>query len=170
MPDADLARRVEMLEETQRSLRELPDDVRDLKRRVTGVEVQVLQLRTEMRGEFSAIRSEMATKSDLADGLAAVRSEMATKTDLAELRSETKADLAEGLARVRWEITATKDELREDIAGMGRDLAQMVVDNQRELTDGLRKLSDGQNQLRMMVEDVRSLIQIRSEGNPPSQT
>ena len=153
MPDADLARRVEMLEETLRSLRELPDDVRDLKHRVNGVEVQVLQLRTEMRDEFSAIRSEMATKTDLAEGLAAVRSEMT-------------ADLADGLASVRSEIAAAKDELREDIAGMGRDLAQIIVDNQRELTDGLRTLSDGQSQLRLMVEDVRSLIQIRSEGNP----
>ena len=133
MPDADLAQRVRMLEETLRSLRDLPDDVRDLKldvrdlkRRTTGVEVQVLQLRTEMRAEFSALRSEMATKQELADGLAAVRLEMATKKDLADLTNE----------------------LREDIAGMGRDLAE------------------GQNQLRVMLEDVRSIVQIRSERNP----
>ena len=88
---------------------------------MTGVEVQVLQLRTEMRDEFSAIRGEMATKTDLAEGLAAVRREMATKDDVALLRT----DLANN------ELADLKRELREDIAGMGRDLGQIILDTQR---------------------------------------
>jgi len=62
MPDVDLARRVEMLEETLNSLRQVPDDLKALNGRMTRVDVQMLQLRTEMREEFSAVRGEMATK------------------------------------------------------------------------------------------------------------
>jgi hypothetical protein len=59
-----------------------------------------------------------------------------------------------------------RTELREDIDGMGRDLAHIIVSNQRELTDGLRILAEGQNQLRVMVEDVRSMVIVRREANP----
>jgi len=45
---------------------------------------------------------------------------------------------------------------------------QIIVDNQRELTNGLSKLTDGQSQLRMVVEDIRSSVTIRLEGNPPT--
>ena len=147
MPDADLARRVEMLEETLRSLRELPHDVRELNRRMTGVEVQVLQLRTEMRDEFSATREEMATKTDLAEGLAAVRREMATKDDVALLRT----DLANN------ELADLKRELREDIAGMGRDLGQIILDTQRQV-------AEGQSQTRGMFEEIVSRLKVLGEG------
>jgi hypothetical protein len=84
MNEADVVRRVEMLEETVESLRRrLPEDMKALNRRVTGVELQILLLRTEMREEFSAVRSEMATKS-----------ETATKKDLADLREELREDIA----------------------------------------------------------------------------
>jgi hypothetical protein len=186
MPSADLARRVEMLEETLRSLRGLPDGVKELKRRLTGVEVQVLQLRTDMRDEFSAMGGEMATKTGLADGLAAVRREMATKTDLAEglaaVRREmaTKTDLADGLLAVRREMATKKDladglaafredlknheladqkrELREDIAGMGQDLARIILETQRQI-------GEGQSQTRMMFEEILSRLKVPGEGN-----
>ena len=54
-----LEERMDNLEKIVEPLRELPD-------RVTKVEEQIVQLRTEMRGEFSAIRRDMATKEDLA--------------------------------------------------------------------------------------------------------
>ncbi len=59
MNAAKLEERMENLEKVVEPLRGLPD-------RMTRVEVQVLQLRTEMRGEFSAIRRDMATRKDLA--------------------------------------------------------------------------------------------------------
>lgn len=59
MNAARLEERMENLETVVEPLRDLPD-------RVTRVEVQVLQLRTEMRVECSAIRSDMATRKDLA--------------------------------------------------------------------------------------------------------
>ena len=180
MPDADLTRRVEMLEETLKSLRQVPDDLKALKSCTTRVEVQILQLRTEMRDEFSAVRGEMATKADLAEmrkdiatkaDLAEMR--MATKADLAEIRMATKADLAEmrmatkaDLAAMRRDMAANelaelKCELREDIAGMGRDLAQIILDTQRQMTEG-------QSQTRVILEEIRSLVSVRREGNPQS--
>ncbi len=41
------------------SLEEQMQELRDLPTRVTGVESQILQLRTEMRDEFSATRTEL---------------------------------------------------------------------------------------------------------------
>jgi hypothetical protein len=169
MPSADLARRVQMLEETLRSLRGLPDDVKELKRRLTGVEAQVLQFRTGMRDECSAMRGEMATKTDLAEGLAAVRREMATKADLAEglaaVRREmaTKKDLADGLAAFRedlknHELADQKRELSEDIAGMGQDLARIILETQRQI-------GEGQSQTRMMFEEIVSRLKVPGEGN-----
>jgi hypothetical protein len=152
MPSADLARRLEMLEETLRSLRGLPDDVKELKRRLTGVEVQVLELRTEMRDEFSAMRGEMATKTGLADGLAAVRREMATKKDLADGLAAFRQDLK------NHELADLKRELREDIAGMGQDLARIVLETQRQV-------AEGQSQTRMMFEEIVSRLKVPGEGN-----
>lgn len=127
MPDADRPRRVEMLEETLKSLRDLPDDVRDLKGRVTGVEVQVLQLHTEMRDEFFAIRGDMA-------GLT------------------TKTELAEGLDSLKKDLVELRTELREDIAGMGRDLANVILEFQRHTN--------------VQFEAIQTALKTRAEGNP----
>ena len=58
MNAAHLEKRVENLENACQSLADLPG-------RATALESQVLQLRTEMRDAFSAIRAEYATKKDL---------------------------------------------------------------------------------------------------------
>ena len=78
--------RMDNLDKIVEPLRELPD-------RMTRVEEQIVQLRTEMRVEFSAIRRDMATKEDL--------SKYATKDDIAKFA--TKDDIAK---------FATKDEMR----------------------------------------------------------
>ena len=127
MPDADLVRRVEMLEKNVESLQKLPSQMKVLTRRVGRVERQILQLRTEMHEEFSAVRGEMKEE------LAAVRREMATKGELA----------------------AARDELRTDIAGMGRDLAGAISE-----------LACGQSRIRVLIEDVQARLQIRDEGRP----
>jgi len=152
MPDVDLARRVEMLEETLNSLRQVPDDLKALNGRMTRVDVQMLQLRTEMREEFSAVRGEMATKADLAEGLAAAR--IAAKDDLAAMRR----DLANN------ELADLKRELREDIAGMGRNLAQIILDTQHQVTRTQRLIAEGQSQTRMMCEEVVSRLNVLGEG------
>ena len=152
MPDVDLARRVEMLEETLNSLRQVPDDLKALNGRMTRVDVQMLQLRTEMREEFSAVRGEMATKADVAEGLAAAR--IAAKDDLAAMRR----DLANN------ELADLKRELREDIAGMGRNLAQIILDTQHQVTRTQRLIAEGQSQTRMMFEEVVSRLNVLGEG------
>lgn len=64
MPERSLAERVESLEQNVGDLQSLPE-------RVAGVGSQILQLRGEMHGEFSAIREELLTK--LEHAVAALR-------------------------------------------------------------------------------------------------
>jgi len=52
MPPETLASRVTLLEHKMQSLEGLPD-------RVASLEVQILQFRTEVRAEFSAVREEL---------------------------------------------------------------------------------------------------------------
>src|SRR4029079_294022 len=108
MSDASLVRRVDMLEETLNSLKQLPGRFTALEQRFDGlegrfitvegrlgvVESQIVQLRTEMRDEFSAVRREMATKQELA---------------------------------------ALKAELQDDIYGVNRDLTGHIVETQRQM-------------------------------------
>jgi hypothetical protein len=159
---AELARRVEMLEETVESLKRLPDRVGALEVRVDSLASQVLQLRTEMHDGFSAIEGRMATKDDLArmatkDDLEA----MATKYNLAQMA--TKDDLAVMAARYNLARMATKDdlaqlggELREEMSIAVREMAGFVLATERRLLE----------RIPVLVEDVLSRIAIRNEGNP----
>ncbi len=95
-----LAKRMDNLEKIVEPLRGLPD-------RVTALEVQVVQLRTEMRDESSAIRRDMVTKDDLVgfatkDDLAAAVAPLATKAEMRMLHEDLVERLkviGEGLAR-----------------------------------------------------------------------
>jgi hypothetical protein len=60
MSDRTLAERVEILEQSVRILAMLPS-------RVSAVETQILQLRSEVQAEFSAIREEF--RHDIRTGL-----------------------------------------------------------------------------------------------------
>lgn len=141
MPDADLLRRIEMLENTVESLRQLPADVARLSRRMGRAESQILQLRTEIRDEFSGIRRDMATKADLAAGLNAVRAEMATKAGLSGLRVEFN----DGIAGAVRELTGAIAETRTDLKG----------------------LADAQRRTTVLVEDAIDRLKTIAEGNPP---
>jgi hypothetical protein len=141
MSDASLVRRVDMIEETADSLKQLPERFTTLEQRFDGlesrfeavegrlglVESQIVQLGTEMRDEFSAVRHEMA--------------ELPTKQDLA------------GFA-TRAEMHAMKAELQDDIYGVNRDLTGHIVETQR--------------QMRVLYEDlvarINTLRESRSSG------
>ena len=69
-----------------------------LPERMTALESQIVQLRGEMRAEFSAIRAEM----HLGDG-------------------ELRADL-------RKEIRTLKEEIREEVAGLGTHMRVLHED------------------------------------------
>jgi len=143
--DADLIRRVEHLEKTVESLRDLPDRTAKLEARMGAVETQIVHLRAEMRDEFSAIRRDMVTKQDFKTELAAIREEMVTKDDLRDelSRFATKDDL-----------NALRNEVREDIADLGRDFAA--------------RLLESEGRTRVLIEDLASRITTGREGSPPA--
>lgn len=156
--DADLIRRVEHLEETVESLRDLPDRTAKLEARMGAVETQIVQLRTEMRDEFSAIRRDMVTKQDFKTELAAIREEMVTKDDLRDelSRFATKDHLRDELSRfaTRDDLNALRNEVREDIADLGRDFAA--------------RLLESEGRTRVLIEDLVARITTRREGSPPT--
>ena len=88
MSNIALVRRVEILEAKVDRLVDLPD-------RVAALELQIVQFRAEVRGEFAAIRREFAgefaaIRGEFAGEFAAIRQEMATKADLEQLRAEMR--------------------------------------------------------------------------------
>jgi VIT1/CCC1 family predicted Fe2+/Mn2+ transporter len=94
----NLTERVEVLEMKMASFEELPA-------RVAGVESQLVQLRTEMRGEFSAVRGEMREMEGR------LRQEMkAGHAELRVLNEETKA-----------QMRTLHEEVLDRIAKIGED-------------------------------------------------
>jgi hypothetical protein len=75
MASRDLTDRVEVLEQKVTALEELPA-------RMSALETQIVQLRGEMKGEFSAVRQEMRSLGE------SLRGEMRTMNDqtLAQMR------------------------------------------------------------------------------------
>ena len=70
--------RVTDLEKLAGTLAPLPEEVRGLKVRVGAVESQIVQLRTDMNAECSAVRGEMAgMKGELREDVAALGRETA---------------------------------------------------------------------------------------------
>ena len=103
MPDELLSDRVERLEKTVEGLQTLPAEVAVLGERVGSVETQIVQLRGEMRVEFSDVRTEMRTE------FAAVRSEM--RTEFAGVRDERHAEAGSSqvgrpACRDNWRISS----------------------------------------------------------------
>ena len=94
-----LEKRVEILEHKVEILAQLPD-------RVSSLESQVLQLRTEMRDGFSAIQSEFT-------GLTRAMTAGDEETRR-ELRSEIQAGDEETRRELRAEIRAGDEETRRD--------------------------------------------------------
>ena len=145
MRPIELAKRLEMLEETVDSLKQLPS-------RMMHLESQNLLLRTEIRGEFSAIRQEVARLGQTLRGEMAglgqrLREDLASKDDLRALE-----------ARLRGETAGLRDELRDDTAAMHRELAGHILDTQR--------------QMRVLFEEVVARIASLQDAwtrNPPGR-
>jgi len=107
MPDELLSGRVERLEKTVEGLQTLPARVAALGERVGSVETQIVQLRAEMRVEFSDVRTEMRTE------FAAVRSEM--RTECAAVRSEMEERFAGARDDMLVGLANVTNELRQEI-------------------------------------------------------
>ena len=113
MPGKSLVNRVEDLEKTVNGLQTLPADVAALGERVGAVELQIVQLRADMNGGFSAVRGEMKTecasvRAEIQDGFAAVRAE--AKADVAALRQ----GMYEGFANLKSELGRQIQEVAEE--------------------------------------------------------
>jgi hypothetical protein len=102
MAERTLTERVEILEQKVQALETLPG-------RVGALGVQILQLRDEMRSEFSAVRQEMRAMG-------------------AGLRDELRAEIRAGDNAVRTEIRTVAEALRAEIrAGDEETRVQMRV-------------------------------------------
>lgn len=98
MQERSIVERVEILERKVEALETLPD-------RVTRVELQLVQLRDEMRGEFSAIRGAGG------EGLT-----------LAALRGEIRVTNEETVRVLREEIRAGDEETRRYMRVLHEDV------------------------------------------------
>ena len=116
-----LVRRVEKLEERVTILEQLPARIDDLT-------LQVSQLRTEMRGEFAAVRSEL--RSEMNGGFAAVRAEM--DTGFAAVREEIRA----GDEETRRALTAEIQAGDERVLSQARSLHEELISRLALLQEG----------------------------------
>jgi archaellum component FlaC len=98
----DLEKRVETLEHRVERLEELPA-------RVSALESQVLQLRDEMRAEFSATRSELRQ---------GFQQELAASTT--SLRTGLRQEIREGDEETRRLMRVLHEEVLERIETLGR--------------------------------------------------
>ena len=103
-----------MLEQEMQQLKELPG-------RIERVESQILQLRTEMKDGFSAIRSDL--RAELHGVEAGIRTEF--RTELHDVRDALRSEIR----GVRDELKSEMRELREDI--------RIGVEESQNLTKGL---------------------------------
>lgn len=97
MPRATLAQRVEILERKVEQFETLPA-------RLAAVELQILQLRDEMRREFSAVRREL---TDL------FRAELQTNTD------SLRAEIRQGDEETRRFVRVLHEDVIARIAALG---------------------------------------------------
>jgi vacuolar-type H+-ATPase subunit I/STV1 len=96
----NLTERVEVLEMEVGSLKELPA-------RMSAVELQIVELRAEMRGEFSAVRQEMGQLRTT------LRQEMRT------LNEETRAEMRTLNEETRTQLLTLHEEVLDRIARIG---------------------------------------------------
>ena len=93
MPKRTLTQRVAVLERKVEVLETLPA-------RVAAVELQILQLRDEVRGEFSALRREIADGADL-------------------LRNELRAEIRQGDEETRRYMRVLHEDVIARITALG---------------------------------------------------
>jgi chromosome segregation ATPase len=135
--------RVTDLEKLAATLAPVPQELRQLTGRVGEVEVrlgtvesQIVQLRSEMREEFSAVRGEMA-----------------------EMRADLRGEIAEMRSGLRGEMTEMRDSLRGEIAQVREDIASLG----RETAERFLQFSD---EMRTLFEESLGRRRVIAEGNP----
>ena len=118
MQPRSLEQRVAMLEQQMQQLKDLPE-------RVGRVESQILQLRTEMKDGFSAIRSDLRAELHGVDtGL---------RTELHDVRDALRSELHDVRDALRNEMREVSDALRNEL----REDIRIGVEESQNLTKGL---------------------------------
>ena len=130
MPKPTLPERVEILEEQVGALEELPA-------RVTAVEWQLVQLRTAMGDEFSAVRSETAQlgttlREEIAQLGTTLRNEMeqlgtTLRNEMEQLGTTLRAAMGEHETMLRDEIRAGDEETRRYMRVLHEDLVGRIA-------------------------------------------
>ena len=115
MERRSLLNRVQLLEKTVDQLRELPARLEGIEHRVAGCEGQILQLRSEMRAEFSNVRGEMRTE------FAAVHADMQAAS--IAVREEMQA----GFGKVTDDIKHGDEETRRFMRVLYEDLVARIA-------------------------------------------
>ena len=137
MPERALTKRVEILEQRVEDLRSLPE-------RVAGVESQILQLRGEMHGEFSAIRDEM-------------------RREFSAVRAEMHGEFSAVRAEMHGEFSAVRDELRDVRTGLGSH-AELLAKLESAVATLRQDNEETRSQARMLHEEVLARIALLQEG------
>src|SRR5579875_3764380 len=98
-----------------------------LEQQIDEVRANLAEVKTEMTAMEKRIRSEMATKQDIAE----IRTEMATRQDITEIRAEmatrqdiadTKTEIAEIERHLRVDMLANITDMKERMAEVGKDI------------------------------------------------
>jgi hypothetical protein len=153
MQERSIVERVEILERKVETLETLPD-------RVTRVELQLVQLRDEMRGEFSAIRGSAATEVTLSS----LREEIRAGGDETRrtLREEIRGGDEETRRVLREEIRIGDEEtrrtLREEIRASNEETVRRLRDEIRAGDDETRRY------MRVLHEEVIARLALIEEG------
>jgi hypothetical protein len=168
MPDELLSDRVERLEQTVEGLQTLPAQVAVLGERVGSVETQIVQLRGEMRVEFSDVRTEMRTefadvRSEMRTEFGAVRDEM--RTEFAAVRSEMQTGFAAVRSEMQTESAAVRGDMDERFAGARDDMLIGLANVTNELRHEIRESAEeGQRRSRVLFEEVLGRIAALGEN------
>jgi hypothetical protein len=123
MASRNLTERVEGLEMEAGSLKELPG-------RVSAVESQIVELRAEMRGEFSAVRSEMR---DMEGRL---------QREMRSLNEETRAEMREIEGTLRQEMKAGREDLRAEVRTLNEETKAQMRTLHEEVLDRIAKIGE----------------------------
>jgi environmental stress-induced protein Ves len=119
MADADLERRVRILEAKM-------DELRDVPGRLTSVELQIVQLRGEMHSGFSAVQTQMQALNDQ------TRTEMLrlnaeTRGEMVRLNADTRGEMVRLNAETREEMVRLNDETRTHMRALHEDVIARIA-------------------------------------------
>jgi hypothetical protein len=159
-----LERRVERLEQTV----EQQATVRDLAALQTALSVQILQLGSEMRGELSALRSEVKAGDAETRGLIEERTAAllaVVAADSRETREVLRAEIRTGDAETRQQLDQRAQELRAEIRAGDAETRQQLDQRAQELRAEIQAGdAETRRHARMLHEDAIERIKGISRG------